>query len=99
MLIAGGMDKKVPLEPLFENWNSAIKHLVLFGETKYELARLARGICNVYVASDLDEAFLKSMELSSPGWDILFSPACASWDMYQSFEVRGEHFKRLHRRL
>lgn len=99
VLIAGGMDKKVPLEPLFENWNSAIKHLVLFGETKYELARLARGICNVYVASDLDEAFLKSMELSSPGWDILFSPACASWDMYQSFEVRGEHFKRLHRRL
>lgn len=99
VLIAGGMDKKVPLEPFYENWNPAIKYLILFGETKFEFARLAEGVCTYYVVENLDEAFAKAMELSSPGWDILLSPACASWDMYENFEARGEHFKRLHGRL
>ncbi|NLY37299.1 MAG: UDP-N-acetylmuramoyl-L-alanine--D-glutamate ligase [Tissierellia bacterium] len=99
VLIAGGMDKKVPLAPLFEAWNPAIKHLVLFGETKLQLGELAKGICDVYIVDNLEEAFSKAMDLSKPGWDILFSPACASWDMYENFEVRGEHFKKLHGRL
>lgn len=102
VLIAGGMDKKVPLAPLFENWNHAIKHLILFGETKDELAENAQKISaftDIYIVNNLDEAFSKAMELSSSGWDILFSPACASWDMYESFEIRGKHFKDLYRRL
>ncbi len=41
----------------------------------------------------MDEAVKKAYELGEPGDVVLLSPACASWDMYPSFEVRGEHFK------
>lgn len=95
VLIAGGLDKKVPLEPLFEDWNPAIKEVVIFGEVKKQMFELARRVAGAHMVDNLEEAFDLALNLSETGWDILFSPACASWDMYESFEQRGEHFKEL----
>lgn len=96
VLIAGGLDKKVPMETLFENLNPSIKEVILFGQCKDYMYNLAKGLVSAHRVADLDEAFNLAMELSDEGWDILFSPACASWDMYESFEKRGQHFKELH---
>ena len=46
--------------------------------------------------SKLKNIFKKApAEIAEPGDKILLSPACASWDMYPRFEVRGEHFKEI----
>jgi UDP-N-acetylmuramoylalanine--D-glutamate ligase len=42
----------------------------------------------------MEEAVAKAYETAKPGEAILLSPACASWDMYDNFEQRGDHFKR-----
>lgn len=99
VLIAGGMDKKVPLEPLFQDWNPEIKEVIVFGEVKNQMYELAKQVAGAHIVDDLVEAFDLALSLSEEGWDILFSPACASWDMYESFEKRGEHFKELLRRI
>lgn len=41
----------------------------------------------------MEECVKKAFELAQPGDSVLLSPACASWDMYKNFEVRGDHFK------
>ena len=47
----------------------------------------------------MDECVLKAHEIAEPGDTVLLSPACASWDMYDNFEQRGDHFKDCVRRL
>lgn len=41
----------------------------------------------------MKEAVYKGFQLAEPGDSVLLSPACASWDMYSSFEMRGYDFK------
>ena len=95
VLIAGGMDKGSTYEDMLELFDGKIKALVLFGETKEKIAREARdfGFEKIYIVNDLDEAVKIAFDLSEKGDAILLSPACASWDMYDNFEKRGEHFK------
>jgi UDP-N-acetylmuramoylalanine--D-glutamate ligase len=45
--------------------------------------------------ADLEEAVKAASALALAGDTVLLSPACASWDMYNSFEERGNHFKSL----
>ena len=96
ILIAGGYDKKVDFDDLFEQTDN-IKFLVLFGETKNKIENSAnkKGVKNINIVSDLDEAVRICKENSIKGDTVLFSPACASWDMYDNYEQRGNHFKNL----
>ena len=50
-------------------------------------------------AKDMSEAVKKASELAGPGDKVLLSPACTSWDMYHSYEERGDHFAQLVRTL
>jgi UDP-N-acetylmuramoylalanine--D-glutamate ligase len=43
--------------------------------------------------ADLEECVRYAAGIAEPGDKVLLSPACASWDMYPNFEVRGSHFK------
>lgn len=94
-LIAGGMDKKSEFDELIKSFNSKIESLILFGETKNIIADCAirNGYENIFIVNDLDEAVNKAFEVSNNGEVVLLSPSCASWDMYENFEVRGNHFK------
>ncbi|ASS65960.1 MULTISPECIES: UDP-N-acetylmuramoyl-L-alanine--D-glutamate ligase [unclassified Paenibacillus] len=103
ILIAGGLDRGsdyMELLPLFES--GKIKGLVLLGETRGKLARVAElaGMANVAVVDaegDAESAIRQATEaaarLASPGDAVLLSPACASWDMFPSYEDRGRMFK------
>ncbi len=96
ILIAGGMDKGNDYREWIGHFD-AVKKALLFGETKYDIAKAMDELGNrrYQVFDDLDQAFSAARDLAVYGDTILLSPACASWDMYKSFEVRGEHFKRL----
>lgn len=96
VLIAGGMDKGNDYSPWIAEFKD-LKRLILFGETKYDIAEAMRraGRSDFEIVENLDEAFERAVSIAGSGEAILLSPACASWDMYTSFEVRGEHFKSL----
>ena len=47
----------------------------------------------------MPECVKKAFEMAEPGDTVLLSPACASWDMYDNFEQRGDHFKECVSRL
>lgn len=46
------------------------------------------------IVNTLQEAVPRAYELTEPGDVILFSPACASWDQFRTFEERGDYFVR-----
>ena len=95
VLIAGGMDKGSDFEALSDLYCDHLSHLVLLGETKEQMKMAAyqAGFYTVTLVDTMAEAVSKAFELAKPGSSILLSPACASWDMYESYEVRGKDFK------
>lgn len=96
ILIAGGMDKGGDFDELIESFNGKIKSLVLLGETAEQLKQTAKekGFLDTHIVNDIRESVLKAFELSEDGDNVLLSPACASWDMFKSYEERGEEFKK-----
>ena len=97
VLIAGGFDKGADYSEMVEKFKGTVKYLVLMGETAKAIAACTDKICPVpycFVGS-MEEAVKAAEEKAEPGDTVLLSPACASWDMYPNFEIRGEHFKRL----
>ncbi|MBX2859904.1 MAG: UDP-N-acetylmuramoyl-L-alanine--D-glutamate ligase [Vampirovibrio sp.] len=98
VLIAGGRDKMEDLTEFSERVKAIACHVVLLGEAqqRFSEALSAVGYTGISVADSLEVAVQKAMDiaLSSPnGCPILFSPACASFDMYPNFEIRGQAFK------
>lgn len=96
ILIAGGLNKGSDFSSLVRALAAEeVKSLVLLGETAPLLASLARreGFLEVFIVPDLQRAVIKAFENAMPGDTVLFSPACASWDMFKNFEERGDLFK------
>lgn len=96
ILIAGGHDKGNEFDEFILSFNNKVKALILLGETKYKIKNTAikYGFNNIYIVDNMKEAVIKSYELAKTGDNVLLSPACASWDMYRSFEERGKDFKK-----
>jgi len=101
-LIAGGYDKKLPLEPLAVAIAESVEVLVSLGQTGPALAQKTReagmraGICpTIQETASLPEALEAALRLSMPGSVLMFSPACASYDMFENCDQRGELFKLL----
>ena len=101
ILIAGGDGKSQDFVPLVESFGDRVKHMILLGRDAGIIARAAdeKGFNRYSFAKDMDECVAKAAEMAVSGDNVLLSPACASWDMYPNFEVRGEHFKKCVSRL
>lgn len=95
ILIAGGMDKGSDFGEFIDSFNDKVKALVLLGETKEKIkdTAISKEFNNIYIVSSIEEAVNKSFELAVPNDNVLLSPACASWDMFKSYEERGRIFK------
>ena len=98
-VILGGRGKAEPYEPLaaaFEPGDRAY----LIGESANDLAKaLEQAGVELVVAGFLAEAASAASAAASAGDVVLLSPACASFDQFQSFEHRGEEFRRLVQKL
>ncbi|BCZ44059.1 UDP-N-acetylmuramoylalanine--D-glutamate ligase [Clostridium gelidum] len=100
IVIAGGYDKKIPFEPLAYEGYPYIKELILMGATKDKIKTVfdkleeEKGIkTNIKMAKSLEDAVNIAKESAEAGDIITLSPACASFDMYPNFMVRGNKFK------
>ena len=102
ILIAGGYDKNIPFEPLAEKGYEKIKTLILLGNTKDKIKVVFDKVIDekklnlpIFIVGNLEEAINKAKEVAASGDIITLSPACASFDMFVNFEVRGNKFKEL----
>ncbi|WP_160680787.1 UDP-N-acetylmuramoyl-L-alanine--D-glutamate ligase [Clostridium sp. C8-1-8] len=100
ILIAGGYDKKIPFEPLAYEGNKYIKELILLGATKEKIKdvfhklSVDKGISiPIHMVDSLEEAVFKARDLAKIDDIVVLSPACASFDMFANFEIRGNKFK------
>lgn len=94
VLIAGGLDRGNDFDELIPAFKS-IKHAVFYGETKEKLTTSAikAGLWTTEIVATLPEAVLAASHQLAEGDVLLFSPACASWDQFKNFEIRGRVFK------
>ncbi|MBD2870127.1 UDP-N-acetylmuramoyl-L-alanine--D-glutamate ligase [Paenibacillus arenilitoris] len=102
VLVAGGLDRGSDYMELVPLFRDRLKGLVALGETRGKLARVAElaGLASVETVepsedaeSVLRQAVKKAAAMAEPGDIVLLSPACASWDMFPSYEQRGRIFK------
>ena len=93
VLILGGLGKKAPYAPLEDLIRENARAMVLIGEDadtiERELGRAAKAVR----AATLELAVAEASRLAEPGDTVLLAPACASFDMFRSFEERGNVFK------
>lgn len=93
VLLAGGLDRGNSFDELVPSLKN-VKVLITFGQTaeKVGLAGQEAGIKTILRVDNVEKAVPVAFEHSEPGDIILLSPACASWDQYKTFEVRGDMF-------
>ena len=96
VLIAGGLDRGNGFDELVPDLK-AVSGIVLYGETKEKLQEAAKvaGVPVIEVVNTLEEATKKAYAISKEGDIVLLSPACASWDQFKNFEIRGDEFIRV----
>lgn len=94
ILLLGGLDRGHSFEPLLPFMQN-VKCILAYGETKNRIAEFAKeNGFKVEQYDTLSECVKRSYNISTEGDVVLLSPACASWDQYESFEKRGEEFKK-----
>ncbi len=105
ILIAGGLDKNLDFSELAETIIEKVKLLILIGKAakkikralKFALEKIGLDLKGFphHFASDLKEAVKLAKTYSKKGDIVLFSPGCASFDMFLNYEERGRKFKEL----
>ncbi|WP_407307438.1 UDP-N-acetylmuramoyl-L-alanine--D-glutamate ligase [Desulfosporosinus sp. SB140] len=100
VLIAGGKNKGLDFHEFMKVVKDRVKSLVLLGMAADEMERAARdeGVERIIRATSFADGVELAIAEAVPGDVVLLSPACTSWDMFKSYEERGELFKELVRR-
>lgn len=95
ILIAGGVTKEQDFEPLRDGLKHYVSELVLIGEETSELSNQLNDCVPQYIAKCMQDAveYAHQKSLETRNFEaVLLSPACASFDQYNGFEARGQHF-------
>lgn len=102
ILIAGGLDRGSDYMELLPIFRDRIKGVVAFGQTSDKILHVAQ-LAGLSAAINVDngdnaetairQATAAARSLAEPGDIVMLSPACASWDMFPSYEERGRMFK------
>ncbi len=93
VLILGGRGKNAPYAPLIGLIESSVRRLVVIGEDGNNIESQLSGHAEIVRAGSMEEAVAKSFERAQSSDAVLLAPACASFDMFTSYEERGRAFK------
>lgn len=101
IVICGGYDKNIPFEPLAKALIERAKAVVLTGATREKIYAALKDcedfdedILPVFIEADFNCAIERAKNTAKSGDTVLLSPACASFDAFPNFEVRGNTFKK-----
>ncbi|MGX5377181.1 UDP-N-acetylmuramoyl-L-alanine--D-glutamate ligase [Ligilactobacillus sp. LYQ135] len=94
VLLAGGLDRGYTFDELVPVLKEHVAAMIVFGQTADLLANAAKkaGIKQIMKTKNVVTAVPLAYDLSHKGDVILLSPACASWDQWPTFEVRGDKY-------
>lgn len=97
ILIAGGKNKGSDFTQLAQLILQRTKAVILVGQAAPEIRAILEqvGYKNIVAAQNYEEVVRQATTLAEHGDVVLLSPACASWDMFTSYEERGDLFKKL----
>ncbi len=100
-IILGGYDKHCDFTPMVKEMLASpmIREAVLIGVTadQIQATLLKEGFDanRIHRAATLEDAVQQCRALAEDGWNVLLSPACASFDMFSDYEARGRIFKEI----
>ena len=99
IVLLGGQDKGTDLSALVSEAEKQAKTVICYGQAGKRIYEAFKA-CNVarFLDANLEEAFLRATHNACAGDVVLLSPACASFDEFESFEHRGRAFKELVRK-
>ena len=98
ILIAGGDAKGADLSPLRASLKRYVRQLILYGRDALQMEVELGAVTTITQVADLKAAVAWAIAVSRVGDTVLFSPACASFDMFSDYAERGAYFKRLLRK-
>ncbi len=93
ILIAGGRDKGNDYASITELVRKKVSLIIAIGESRGKITAAFKEVVPVEAVATLNDAVLFAHNAVRPGQTVLFSPGCASFDMFNNFEDRGMQFK------
>ena len=93
ILILGGRGKNAPYAPLADLIEKNVRKLIVLGEDADKIESQLKPYAEIVRVGSIAEAAVVGFDSAEPGDAVLLAPACASFDMFKSFEERGEVFK------
>jgi UDP-N-acetylmuramoylalanine--D-glutamate ligase len=99
IIIAGGYDKHIPFDEFGQKIAEKVKAAILLGQTAQKIADAITACpktkTKIEIVKSIPEAVELAKHLATNGDVVLLSPACASYDMFDNYEQRGNDFCRL----
>ena len=95
VLILGGEGKGADFRSMAQVCSDCVKMVLVFGRDGKEIQAALQGVVAVQLVDSLNEIVDTAIDVADSGDTVLFSPACASFDMFENYQVRGNEFKRL----
>lgn len=92
--IVGGVDKGNNYKELFPFVNEKVKAIICLGKDNEKLKENFSGMVDILVETEyMSEAVKIAYKIAEAGDNVLLSPACASFDLFENYEDRGRRFK------
>jgi len=93
LLILGGRGKNAPYAPLIDLIESSVRSLIVLGEDGDNIESQLKGHAAIIRVDSIEDAVIQGHRAASKGDVVLLAPACASFDMFDSYEQRGDAFR------
>ena len=94
ILIMGGREKDTEFEPIRESVRQSVKTILAIGEAAPHIKAVFADACTVLEPKGMKAAVETACQMARPHDTVLLAPACASFDMYDNYQARGDDFKK-----
>lgn len=95
ILIAGGVDKGASYKPWLQSFGNKVKCICTIGQAASKIQRELSPMIDVIPCDGLEKATLIATRYAKPGFNVLLSPGCSSYDMFRDYQHRGEVFQKI----